>query len=82
MSCLDCSKVQQKGHAAYYRIQNANVGILGCDTHVGLVFMALMKMQREGLSRHAKYSRDITRLKSPPKELEIEKAPFNWPIAQ
>lgn len=70
MSCVDCEKIQDRGDVAYYRLGAANVGIVGCDKHVGLVFLALMAQQREGISRHTRYNRAIVRVKGTPEKVE------------
>ena len=77
MSCDDCKRVQDEGSIAYYRIEAANVGVVGCDKHVGVVFLALMKLQREGISKHARYARQIFRMKGRPEEPEPAKIKFN-----
>ena len=34
MSCQKCEEVQDRGDIAYLRINNANVGLIGCDEHL------------------------------------------------
>jgi len=37
MSCVPCEEVEKKGDVAYVRVDKANVGLIGCDEHVGKV---------------------------------------------
>jgi hypothetical protein len=38
MSCDDCDKAQNEAPAFYYRIENANVQVKGCERHVKTMF--------------------------------------------
>lgn len=38
MSCKECDEAQDQDPAFYYRIENANVQVKGCDRHVKIMF--------------------------------------------
>jgi len=38
MSCAKCEKSQDSGMIAYYRVDRANIGIIGCKEHLLKVF--------------------------------------------
>lgn len=46
MSCENCEEIQDRGDIAYVRIGKANVGIVGCDEHLQILF-GQMKIGRE-----------------------------------
>lgn len=48
MSCRPCDEVQERGDVAYVRVDKANVGITGCDEHVGFVLDALSVLRDMG----------------------------------
>lgn len=41
MSCDDCDKAHDQAPAFYYRIQNGNVQVKGCERHVKIMFERL-----------------------------------------
>lgn len=41
MSCKLCEEAEESGMVAYYRVDRANVGIIGCKEHVLKVFKAM-----------------------------------------
>lgn len=38
MSCEDCEEAQSRGDTYYYRIENANVMVIGCKKHIKIMF--------------------------------------------
>ena len=46
MTCEDCEKAEESGMIAYYRWGKANIGLIGCRTHLKEVMEALSKTQR------------------------------------
>lgn len=45
MACKDCEIAQESEGIAYYRWKNANIAIVGCDTHLKEIFGALSDAQ-------------------------------------
>ena len=43
MSCKECEKAQKSGMVAYYRWGTANIGLIGCYTHLKEVIEYLNK---------------------------------------
>lgn len=41
MSCVKCEEMDDKNMVAYYRVDKANVGIIGCDEHVNKLMRAM-----------------------------------------
>lgn len=69
MSCLPCDKMQDKGDVAYVRVGKANVGLTGCDEHVGEVLDALTairQMVSTGEIEMVPIGRTIVRVKANP----------------
>lgn len=60
MSCAKCEEVQESGDIAYVRIGKANVGLIGCDEHVGEALSRINGSPHEG--------RPIFRVLNEPKE--------------
>lgn len=86
MSCKHCDKIQDEGSVAYYRLGDTkigfgNVGIVGCDDHVGMAFLAFMAYQRQKQSPHTRFARQIVRLSERPKVEKQAPEPFNKPTS-
>ncbi len=43
MSCKECEKAQESEMVAYYRWGTANIGLIGCDTHLKEIIEYLNK---------------------------------------
>jgi hypothetical protein len=41
MSCIKCEEIADKRMVAYYRVDKANVGLIGCDEHLNKVMRVL-----------------------------------------
>lgn len=44
MSCQKCEEAENDG-VAYFRWGNANIGMVGCDEHLGEIFFILQNTQ-------------------------------------
>lgn len=67
MSCLPCDQMQDKGDVAYVRIGKANVGLTGCDEHVGEVLQALAAIRQmvdAGEIEMVPWDRPVVRVKN------------------
>lgn len=67
MSCLPCDQMQDKGDVAYVRVGKANVGLTGCDEHVGEVLDALTAIRQmvdKGEIEMVPSGRQVVRVKS------------------
>lgn len=47
MSCIKCEEMDDKNLVAYYQVDKANVGILGCDEHVNKLMRAIDGRQED-----------------------------------
>ena len=41
MTCEECEKAQDKGHAYFYRWKNSNILLSGCKKHIGEIMKEL-----------------------------------------
>lgn len=46
MACEDCEKAGEAGRVAYVRWGRADIGLIGCDTHLRGVLAVLNEHQR------------------------------------
>lgn len=64
MSCLNCEEFDNK--PTYVRVDKANVGLIGCDEHLGKVLASLAvvrEMEQAGDLGLLPWNRPIVRLK-------------------
>ena len=50
MSCEECEKAMEEGLVAYYRVDRANVGIMGCREHVLMLFDMIERGKHETIT--------------------------------
>ena len=46
MACEECDKAQTDGRCVFYRWENANILMVGCDKHLREIFNALNEAQK------------------------------------